>query len=458
MKLRSLFRGGAVGALLIPLSACGGNEEKKQPATCTPGLTTECTAGKVCEAVSGGQPACFDPIKVEGKVFDTVTNKGIAGATVVARDANGAAVSGVATTDANGAYSLTVPVTRDAQGNPVVSSATYTLRADAAGYITFPQPPREALPVDMSMPAMGVVKNSATDIGLIPSGTPAASSGAISGKVLGDKPGGTLIVAGGSTAVADKDGNYTLFNVAPGTVTVTAYKQGVNYATTTATVTAGKTTTGIDFNVTGVGGSTVSGSVNIVNPGNGSVTSVILVVEDTAKIEPLPSNAARGEMPPGLRAYPVSNAWSIPGVPDGKYVVLAAFENDFLVRDPDTSIGGTEVVHITVPGAPSIAFKVTGSLDHPSPDNSQFASAPLTFSWDDDSSEKSYKVQLFDALGNEIWNKNIPGVSGSTQASAAYDGAALIPGNLYQFRATSLSGAGVAISRTEDLRGVFLFQ
>jgi hypothetical protein len=39
------------------------------------------------------------------------------------------------------------------------------------------------------------------------------------------------------------------------------------------------------------------------------------------------------------------------GVPDGKYVALAAFENDGLVRDPDTSIGGTQIVHLTVSGA-----------------------------------------------------------------------------------------------------------
>ncbi len=53
-------------------------------------------------------------------------------------------------------------------------------------------------------------------------------------------------------------------------------------------------------------------------------------------------------------------------------VVLAAFENDGLVRDPDTSIGGTTIVHIEVmAGQTQVdlaeSFKVTGALDVVSP-------------------------------------------------------------------------------------------
>src|SRR5207247_2420213 len=97
---------------------------------------------------------------------------------------------------------------------------------------------------------------------------------------------------------------------------------------------------------------TVSGDVNIVNPGAGTATSVILVVEST-----FDDALARGDTPPGLRAPAppaapnVTGAFSIDGVPDGRYVVLAGFENDNLVRDPDTSIGGTQIVHQQVSAA-----------------------------------------------------------------------------------------------------------
>jgi hypothetical protein len=40
----------------------------------------------------------------------------------------------------------------------------------------------------------------------------------------------------------------------------------------------------------------------------------------------------------------------------------------------------------------------------------------------------------------------------------AYEGPGLEPGLLYQFRATSIKISGAPISRSEDLRGVFVYQ
>jgi hypothetical protein len=76
----------------------------------------------------------------------------------------------------------------------------------------------------------------------------------------------------------------------------------------------------------------VTGSVQIVNPGDGKGTSYILVVEST-----FDESLARGETPPGLRAPEgtdliESGTWMIEGVPAGSYKVLGAFENDQLVR------------------------------------------------------------------------------------------------------------------------------
>lgn len=435
------------------VSACGGDDNKKA-ATCTVGGTEGCKNAQVCEEVSGGSPACFDPIAVKGKVFDMSTTTGIEGAHVVARDANDASVSGVAISAADGTYSLTVPVPRTSDGTPVAST-TYTLRADAAGYLTFPKAPRLALPVDVSTPANGVVQSASTDIGLIPQD--ATGLGSVSGKVLADNPGGTLVVAGGSTGLADKDGAYTVFNVAAGSVDVHGYLAGVNLAPATATITADKTTSGIDLSVARNSAATVNGSVTIVNPGAGNETSVILAVADT-----FDENAARGEAPPGLRAYPVTNAFSIPNVPDGEYVVLAAFENDFLVRDPDIQLGGTTIQHVTVSGADqtlAAAFKVTGSLDVVSPDAQAEVSGTPTFVWKDDSGEDHYEIRVFDSFGTLVWSDlAVPGVSGNADVSVAYGGAPLQSGFVYQFRATSINQGNTAISQTEDLRGVFVYR
>jgi hypothetical protein len=77
--------------------------------------------------------------------------------------------------------------------------------------------------------------------------------------------------------------------------------------------------------------------------------------------------------------------------------------------------------------------------------------------WADDSSEDHYVVEVFDALGQRVWNTTILGVSGSIP-TVAYAGP-MTPGMYYQFRVTSTKTQGTGttceLSRTEDLRGVF---
>jgi len=482
---------------LVPalFAACGGDDNNNggdKPKGCTVGDKTTCGDGLECQAVAGGDPACFcsvdtnsgcadagadfvcepvpggnstcfAPLYVKGKVFDLATSGPIEGARVVARDANNAAQSGVAITDAAGEYLLRVPTPRKADGTPVQSQVT--LRADAEGYVSFPKAPRVALPVELSK-ASGdplTVQTAATDIGLIALPN-TAGLGTIKGTVKADAPRGTLVVAGGAsgtggaaTGVADLDGTYAVFNVPAGNVGVQGYKAGLQLQATTASVTAGQVTEGVDLESLGAATAVVSGKIDIVNPGAGKDTSVILAVDET--FEEL---TAQGEAPPGLRAAPVNGDFSIPDVPDGKYVVLAAFEDDFLVRDPDQSIGGTSIVRITVAGSNvtmSESFKVTGALDVVSPDKEQVVTGTPTFIWNDDSGEDHYEVVVFDAFGTKVWEDlAVPGVSGSKTVEVSYGGPALTPNVIYQFRATSIKNGGSAISRTEDLRGVFLYQ
>ena len=456
--MRSLVHESRRFAALLTLMMVGCSSDDPEPSkqeSCTAGTTEGCTNNQVCEDTASGTPACFDPIRVAGKVIDALDKSGVEGALVVARDANGAAVSGTAATDAEGDYSLVVPVKRDAEGNPVAGTS-YTLRADASGYQSFPTAPRVALPVDMTKAAAGVVQTTATDIGLIPLPT-TTGLGTISGSVQMDDPAGTLVVAGSATALAATDGTFTIFNVPAGSVTVTAYRQGFNVDPATATVTANGTTKDIKLVASSKPAATVTGKVEIVNPGNGTDTSVILVVADT-----FVENAARGESPPGLRVADVSGEFSIEGVPDGKYVVLAAFENDFLVRDPDTCIGGTAIVTVTVAGSDvtlADSFKITGSLDVGSPDAEQVVTGTPTFVWEDDSSEDAYKVSVYDAFGTLVWeDPAVPAVTGSKNVTVTYGGPALTPGMIYQYRALSVRKDACAISRTEDLRGVFRIQ
>jgi hypothetical protein len=264
------------------------------------------------------------------------------------------------------------------------------------------------------------------------------------------------MTGGGVAGIAHTDGSYTVFNVPAGSVAVRGYKLGLQLAGATAGVAAGATTEGVDLALLGEATAVIDGKVEIVNPGDGSDTSVIFAVDET-----FVESAARGEAPPGLRVYPVTGAFSLAGVPDGNYVVLAAFENDFLVRDPDVAIGGTDLVRITVAGSSFTmqeSFKVTGALDVVSPDNEEAVSGTPTFVWNDDSGEDHYEVRLFDAYGNLVWEDlMVPGVSGDQTVEVVYGGPALESGLIYQFRASSIKQGGSTIAITEDLRGVFFY-
>src|SRR5687767_1620622 len=151
-------------ALALSTTGCGSSDS-----ACSPAAQTGCDDGQVCELVTGGDPACFAPLIVQGRVFDLGDQAGIVGARVVALDVNNSAVSSVAVSVTDGAYTLAIPSERDANGVPVARSVT--LRADAAGYLTFPSGIRPALPVDTGIATMVdgsyVVMSALTDIGLL---------------------------------------------------------------------------------------------------------------------------------------------------------------------------------------------------------------------------------------------------------------------------------------------------
>jgi hypothetical protein len=450
---------------LFLAAACGDDD----PKTCDPAAGTGCESGLTCEAVQGGDPGCFAPVIVFGRVFDLADESAIEGARVVGLDVNNAPVTSVAVSDVAGEYRLAVPTTRMADGTPI--GADLTLRADAAGFLTFPSGFRPALPIDTSNPTLVdgeyVVASALTDIGLI--ALAAGGTASIHGTVGANATHASVLVvaetgapgsARGFSAVADRDGDYKIFNLAPGSYTVTAYAKGYNYAASAVELVAGQDAQ-VDLSVDpGAAASTLTGSVQLVNPQMGEATSVILVVEST--FDP---NVARGETPPGLRAPDpgqapsVTGAFTITGIPAGRYVVLAGFENDFLVRDA-SSIGGTDILHQEVVAGQDVdlaeSFKVTGALDiiAPGADAPEEIAGNPTFQWVDDSSEDRYDLTVFDALGNLVWETSIPGASGD-DPSVVYAGPALSSGMYYQFRVLSIKDPDEEISRTEDLRGVF---
>ncbi|PRQ02485.1 hypothetical protein ENSA5_23030 [Enhygromyxa salina] len=449
---------------------------------CGPGDEQPCATGLVCEPRDGdGGYICAGPIELRGMVIDALDGSPIAGARVLALDDTGAPVGEVAISDADGDYTLAIAIPRDSDGNPA-TALTLTLSASAADYQLYPSGLQPAFPVsssevtaveddpdDDSDDHLSVIENASTTVGLLP--LDGASGFTVSGRIAGERENtaGTLVVAegaSGSYTIADRSGAFTLFNVATGANTVRGYRGGLQVVPEVLDVNAD--VDGVVLELAGTGLATVSGSVNIVNAPGGSLTSVVMIpsalFNEVFEFGPVPFGLRAPE--PGV-APDVSSTWTIPGVPEGTYKIIAALENDLLVRDPDTSIAGTEILKISVAAGETIdlqdSFKVTEALGvvGPGADGPEEVTGTPTFEFDDDSSEDRYEVVVHDALGDEIWRDDqVPGVSGSATVTVEYGGPALTPGMYYRFQATSWKDgnpAPSALSRTEDLRGVFVY-
>jgi hypothetical protein len=454
--------------LLFALAGCSDEENTGSCDLENP----DCGEGLVCEAVQDGEAHCFSPLRILGSVLSAEDDSAIEGALVQAVDVNGAAIGTSAETDSSGNFSITLPSTRDAEGNPV--SGSYTLRAQAAGFQSFPTAIRPALPLDATTATTSdsgwIIENALTTIKLLVLPTSTTGLGSISGNIQAVKNSGILVVAEtetiGYTGYSDTDGNYTIFNVPAGSYTVRGYSAGVQLTPAEATIAADEEKTGVDLTESEEPLSTISGTIQLVNAPGGAMTSVVLAVEST-----FVENSSIGEVPMGLRVGDITGAFEITDVPNGKYVVLAAFENDDLVRDPDQTIGGTSLVRVEVPDPTSgntivlpEGFKVTGALCVVSPGAEgpeAVDSLTPTLIFCDDSSEDGYEINVYNAYGDEIWATDIPSVSGTENVEVTYAGPALEAGMYYQFRASSYrdkSGQNTYISKTEDLKGVFYYQ
>jgi hypothetical protein len=459
----------ALPALLAShsLAACGDDGDAKVQ-ECKPDDASTCADGLVCEQVGTTKHSCLAPVSVSGRVYDALDGTALAGATVVGLDSNSAVRTRVVLSGADGHYTLPVSVARKDDGSPATDAIV--LHVAALDHQPFATAPRSALPIDLSTAqASGstyAVSNAATDVALLP--LPAAQRGGatVQGKVSAGSPAGVLVLALANghvvaSAISDVDGAFTIFNVTPGTVELQGYRSGLVVQPASLQLAAAGQT-GVVLSTTTGPLATVHGSINIVDAPGGSSTSVILAVAST--FDP---KAVRGDAPAGLRVGNVSGAFNITGVPPGRYAVLAAYENDGLVRDPDQAIAGTDIVFVDVPAAGGDvnlpqSFKVTGALAVASPgangvDVVQPGSTSLSFS--DDSSEDGYELRVYDGFGSLVHeNTALPRVSGGATVQYTLDTSGFTRGMLYQFRAVSYREAKSArtyISATEDLKGVF---
>ncbi|MDA3864247.1 MAG: hypothetical protein PF689_10320 [Deltaproteobacteria bacterium] len=447
-------------------------------AECNPNQINACGEEFSCELRLDGFYGCYKSVYIQGMVINSTTGDPILAAHIMGVDKTGTSCSDVAVSDASGIYQLSVPVTRDETG--ALAEGTFTLRASAANYEVFPHGIRMAMPIDYSLAISTEegwsINNSLTKIALIPLPAEEQGLGMVTGQIITDatstvNPAGVLVVLeteSGSDmpfGFSDLQGNYTIFNVPENDYEARGYKAGLQLDATAVQMVGSALVENINLYQSQTPLNTVSGNINIVDPGDGESTSVVLVPESTFN-----EISGKGVVPAGLRAPAppeapsITGSFTIEGVPDGNYIVLAAFENDYLVQDPDPNISGTEIVHIAIPDQDNrdlelaTAFKITGALTIVSPgaDGSPEAvEEPVSFIFADDSSEDGYTVVVYNAFGDEVWRDDtLPPVQGSATVEVPYEGPALQTGMYYQFRAMSTK-SGDPLSITEDLLGVF---
>ncbi|MFU8807118.1 MAG: carboxypeptidase-like regulatory domain-containing protein, partial [Bradymonadaceae bacterium] len=342
----------------------GGNCSIDQP---------HCANGLVCAETNAGA-RCYNPVVLRGVVFDAEDLDAIEGAHVIGFNEEGSAVTDIAVSAADGIYELSLPARRDDEGKP--ERQFFTLRASAQDYQTFPGGIRAALPIDASTATSDennwVIDTAQTDIALLILAAGERGNASISGRIHASdaRVDGVLVVAEGNGAgisgISDLTGHYRIFNVPSGSYDVRGYAADLQLDSTAASV-GGDDLTGVDLHQSSDGLADAVGQVQIVAAHGSLRTSVVFIVAST-----FDEVSVRGEVPVGLRAPrygtgDINGEWRIEGVPAGDYVVLAGFENDELVRDPDENIAGTGIVRVTVPARSGDfqvgdSFKVTSAL------------------------------------------------------------------------------------------------
>jgi hypothetical protein len=348
------------------------------------------------------------------------------------------------------------------------------LKVSAQGYSPSPSANVPPLPISLTP-----LNDTPVTITLQPL-DPSLQLGSISGRIfdhLNNPLNGVLVIAedGSGTNIAvnsDHNGDYRLYNVPAGDITLMAWLAGYNFpGSGPLTLANGESLSGQNLIAAGV----ASGSIN----GHVSFTATSGDIVDITLLHP-----GSRQVLPGMRVYTNSSAsYAMVGVPNGTFEIIASLENDGYVLDPDTSVTqGVPVVTINN-DAVIKDFKVTGSITLSSPPPftgsalPELSSLPV-FSWVKDSSYASaeeYVVEVVDESSDTIWGGFGPAPAFTPQVTVTQgdtptitynsDGTAtlspLIAGKVYQLRVyAKKADAGdprgyKLLSASETLDGLF---
>jgi hypothetical protein len=428
-------------------------------------VPTGCLGDFQCEKVTGATSGrCFPPAYLKVTVMDpTAADRPIAGARVVAVDADThAAAAPAATTAEDGTARIAVTWPRSQPDT--APSRAFAVRVSAAGYAEHPGAMRTAIPVSVQRDPQRTLSPTEVQVRIMP--LEGGATGSITGTVLasdGQTPaGGVLVLAEASSvspplgfsSVSDAAGAFQMFNVEVGSYLLSAYVAGQSFPQQDVSVMGGAVH---DLKLVADATpltATVRGQVDIVAGGGATTTTVVLRTRSTRDVPPGLLVAATGGQP-----------FEIPGVGTGTFEAVAAYGNDGLVLDPDPNIAGTEIQEVSVIGAAigqtislDAHFKVTSAVAILGPGETGGlapVSAAPTFRWKDYPGADSYTLLVSGFATGVTWTKE-----GLTTTSYPYDGPELTDGYIYQWQVEAWASTPDLrpISRSEDQLGVFLYR
>lgn len=357
-----------------------------------------------------------------------------------------------------------------------LSPGSYYAKVAAQGFNPLPLSNQGAIPFEI-IDGQTTTKSSVLD-----AHPQDGSTGQISGMVATPAPDSNgvsdvLVIAEDSaqnlfaSCISGPDGDYALFNVEPGSYTLSAYHSGYRQVLPLPTVNV--VIDGIheqnDIIIEAHDNADLSGQVTFLAITNG-IVDITLIHPDTL------------DTIPGLSTLNnANNNYLLESIPPGTYIAWASFRNDGYVMDPDHifKFGLPQITFTENASNQVLDFSVTGAVTIIDPTNGADLVVPVIvhtdspeFVWEMYPSAKEYIVEVFDSQGNTIWggfdsagvvrHQQIPASQNSVVFN--FDGSAtelLQDGETYRWKIYADDDAALniqtLISSSEDQMGLFTY-
>jgi hypothetical protein len=219
-----------------------------------------------------------------------------------------------------------------------------------------------------------------------------------------------------------------------------AIAKGVSYAPSPIGLDAGAITTR-DIHRDARGTATVRGTVT-----GGGGAHVALFVAST--YDPA---TGKGVLPAGFDvASGADGGFSIAGVPEGRYLVLASPGLDGL-----TPAAAPPIIDVAAGvdyQVPEIRLRSAVTLVGPGASGPELVSAAPTLAWHDRPEDDGYRITVVTSVGTTIWQDQI---ARQTSDPTVPYGGTLTAGTFYRFRVDALDLTGQVSATSEDLSGIF---